>query len=132
MKYLLDTCCVSDFVKGNNNTLQKIKNCEPTDLALSSITVMELEYGLAYNPEKAKKIKKIIKDFVSCLTILPYFEEDALHSAKVRTNLRKAGTPIGSYDLLIAGTALSHDLILVTANEKEFKRVPHLKIVNWR
>ncbi len=131
MKYLLDTCCISDFVKGDENTLSQIKNSSPSDLAISSITVMEIQYGLLYNPQRAKKISKIIHDLTSCLVILAYEEGDAQQTAIIRAKLRKEGTPIGSYDLLIAGSALRHELVLVTSNEKEFKRVPNLKISNW-
>jgi len=132
MKFLLDTCCISDFVKGDENTLLHLKSSTPSELAISSITVMEIEYGLAHNPQRAKKIEKIISDLLSCLVVLPYTNDDASHTAKIRAILRKVGTPIGSYDILIAGTALTHNLVLVTANEKEFARVPHLKVKNWR
>ncbi len=132
MIYLLDTCCISDFVKGNKHTLEKIKTSSPSDLAVSSIVVMEIQYGLLHNPDRAKKIRKVIDDFISSVIVLPYTDEDAQHSAMVRAKLRKKGSPIGSYDVLIAGAALSRELILVTANVKEFERVPNLKVENWR
>jgi len=132
MKYLLDTCTVSDFVKGNENTLNRIKDSVPSELTVSSITVMEIRYGLLHNPNRAKKIKKVINDFLKCLVILPYTMEEAEYSAQIRAALAKKGTPIGSYDLLIAGAALAHKMVLVTANEKEFKRIPDLKVENWR
>ncbi len=132
MKYLLDTCCISDFVKNDLNTVKQLKNTSPSQVALSSITVMELEYGLLHDPLRTKKLKPIIQALISSTTILPYTEEDAHYSAIIRAALRKAGTPIGSYDILIAGSALRHHLTLVTANEKEFQRIPNLKIENWR
>ncbi len=132
MKYLLDTCCISDFVKNDLHTVTHLKNKPPSQIAISSITVMELEYGLLHDPQRAKKIKPIVQGIISSVVILPYTEEDANYSATIRATLRKAGTPIGCYDVLIAGVALRHQLILVTANEKEFERVPNLHIENWR
>ena len=132
MKYLLDTCCISDLVKGDSNTLHRLKNTSPSHVAISSVTAMELEYGLLHNPERAKKIRSLIQALISSMVVFPYTETDANHSAAIRALLRKSGTPIGNYDVLIAGTALSHELILVTSNEKEFRRISKLKIENWR
>jgi tRNA(fMet)-specific endonuclease VapC len=62
---------------------------------------------------------------------LDFSIEAALAAAKIRATLEKAGTPIGSYDLLIAGQALARGLTLVTANSREFSRVDGLKIIDW-
>lgn len=132
MIYLLDTCCISDFVKCDPGTTQRLKSTAPSDIAIASITVMELEYGLLHNPDRAKKIRSAIQALIASVTILPYTEKEAIYSAKARAALRKAGNPIGDYDILISGVALSHQLILVTANEKEFQRISELQIENWR
>ena len=132
MKYLLDTCVVSDFVKGEVNTLQHVKKTSPSDIAISAITVMEIEYGLALNPLLIKKIKPIINSFLEIVTILNYSQADANQSALVRALLKQQGTPIGSYDVLLAGVALTHNVIFVTSNTKEFERVNGLKLENWR
>lgn len=132
MKYLLDTCCVSDFVKGDSNTLDRIKSCSPSELALSSITVLEIEYGLLINEDRAKRIRKLLEDFISCVSVLPFTEEDAVQAAEVRALLKSQGSPIGGYDILIGSTALTNRLILVTSNVREFNRIPNLMIENWR
>jgi tRNA(fMet)-specific endonuclease VapC len=132
MKYLLDTCCVSDFVKGDIKTHAKIKLSMPSDLALSSVTLLEIEYGLLLNTQRAKKIRKPLKDFTTYIPILSFDEETAIYAAKIRSHLKKHGTPIDSYDVLIAATAQQHQLTLVTSNEKEFKRVPEIALENWR
>lgn len=132
MIYLLDTCCISDFIKNDPGTTQRLKNTSPSEIAIASITVMELEYGLLHNPDRAKKIRAAVQALIASVTVLPYTEKEALYSAKARAILRKTGKPIGDYDILISGVALSHQLILVTANEKEFRRVPELQIENWR
>lgn len=132
MKYLLDTCCVSDFVKGDTNTLYRIKSCVPSDLALSSVTVLEIEYGLLINEQRAKKIRKLLEDFMSCIPTLAFTEKTAVQAAEIRALLRARGMPIGGCDVLISSTALENNLILVTSNEKEFNRIPKLVIENWR
>lgn len=132
MKYLLDTCVISDFVKGEANTLRNIKTVLPSDIAVSTITVMEIEFGLALNPKQTIKIKPVILDFLSQITILNYTQEDAVQTALVRTLLKKQGSPIGAYDVMLAGTAINNKLIFVSANEKEFVKVLGLKLENWR
>lgn len=132
MMYILDTCVISDFVKGDKNTTKKLMSLNPNHLSISTITLMEINYGLEINPEKAKKIRPMIQSFVDSINVLPYTEDDAQHTAKIRSSLRKKGLPIGSYDVLIAGTTLNHDLTLITANEREFSRISQLKWENWR
>jgi tRNA(fMet)-specific endonuclease VapC len=65
------------------------------------------------------------------LNVLSFSDKEAKSSAIIRSQLERKGTPIGPYDVLIAGTALSNQAVLVTNNTKEFKRVPKLKIENW-
>ena len=132
MRYLLDTCVVSDFVKGEANTSQKLKSVSPEDIAVSAITSMELKYVLANNPQRAVKIQPLIDSFLSSVTILTFGEEEAKQTAQIRNFLKQAGTPIGAYDVLIGATAITHNLILVTANVREFERIPNLQIQNWR
>ncbi len=132
MKYLLDTCVVSDFIKADSNTTKQIKNTSPIEIAVSSITVMEIHYGLALNPKYAKTLKPIILDFLNAITILNFEEKDAIEAATIYASLKRQGNIIGSYDILLAGVALNHDLILVSANTDEFKRVKGLNLQNWR
>lgn len=132
MKYLLDTCVISDFVKGEPNTLHRLKNTQPAELAISSISIMEINYGLMLNHQRAKKIHHIIDEFLSCINTISFSIADAVCAANIRAYLHTKGTPIGAYDILLAGTALSNDFIFVTANVKEFDRVPKLHLENWR
>ncbi len=132
MGYLLDTCVVSDFVKGEENTLKKLKSIPPNQIFISSLTVMEMKYGLAINPERAVKIQPLIETFLKAITILPFGSTEADQAAQIRSILKIAGSPIGAYDVLIAATALTHNHIVVTSNVREFQRVPSLQIENWR
>lgn len=130
--YLLDSCAVSDFMRGNVNTSSRIKSLSPSIIFISSITQMEISYGLLKKFEKSHIFFKILKEFLSEISILPFDNIAAKESAIIRTNLEKKGTPIGAYDIFIAGIAKSQNLILVTSNEREFKRVSDLAVENWR
>ncbi|PNW39149.1 UNVERIFIED_CONTAM: twitching motility protein PilT [Euhalothece sp. KZN 001] len=132
MRYLLDTCVISDFIKGETGTQTRLKQTPPREIAISSITMMELHYGLALNPKRAEKVQPIITSFLSSVMILPFGISEAEQTAKIRAKLKSQGQPIGAYDLLIAATALQNNLIMVTSNQREFERVGNLQLENWR
>ncbi len=132
MRYLLDTCVISDFIKGEPGTQTRLKQTSSKDIAVSTITVMELYYGLSLNPQRAQKIESTIDSLLSAVTILPFTASEAKQSAQIRAVLKSKGQPIGPYDVLLAATALQQKLIMVTANSHEFNRVSGLQIENWR
>ena len=132
MQYLLDSCAVSDFFKHEANTVKKIKSCSPHDICVSTITIAEIEYGLANNPAFAHKHGDFINHFLSQINVLYVCEKIARLSGIIRARLRKAGTPIGMYDILIGATALHNGLCLITSNVDEFRRIDDLRMENWR
>lgn len=132
MKYLLDTCTVSDFVKGQPGVMARIKATAPNQLVVSSITRMEIDYGLALNSERAGKLAPMIDAFFSVVGCLAFDTAAAHAAAAIRAALKKNGQPIGAYDVLIAGTGVAHGLIVVTSNVGEFNRVGGLQVENWR
>lgn len=132
MKYLLDTCTVSDFVKGQPKVLARVKATSPNLFAVSALTRMEVDYGLALNAERAKKLAPMLDAFFSTIATLPFDEADAQAAAAIRAALRAKGQPIGAYDVLIAGTGLARGLVVVTSNVGEFKRVGGLHVEDWR
>ncbi|MCK7481415.1 MAG: type II toxin-antitoxin system VapC family toxin [Candidatus Moduliflexus flocculans] len=132
MKYLLDTCTVSDFVKGQPNVLARIKAISPALIAVSALTRMEVEYGLALNADRARKLAPVLQAFFSTISTLPFEVADALAAAAIRAALKTKGQPIGAYDVLIAGTALARGLVVVTSNVGEFQRIGGLQVEDWR
>ena len=131
MRYLLDTCTVSDFVKGEPGVLVRVKGTPPDQIAISVVTRMEIEYGLL-NPKRARKLAPILDQFLSAISVLPFDDADAKAAAAIRAALHQAGRPIGPYDCQIAGCGLARGLVVVTSNEGEFRRVSGLRIENWR
>ena len=132
MKYLLDTCTVSDFVKGQPNVLARIKAISPALIAVSTLTRMEVEYGLALNADRSRKLAPVLQAFFSTISTLPFEVADALAAAAIRAALKTKGQPIGAYDVLIAGTALARGLVVVTSNVGEFQRIGGLQVEDWR
>lgn len=132
MKYLLDTCTVSDFVKGQANVLARVKATPPNLIAVSALTRMEVDYGLALNAERARKLAPMLDAFFSTIVTLTFDEVDAKAAAAIRAALKTHGQPIGAYDVLIAGTALARGLTVVTSNKGEFRRVSGLQVEDWR
>lgn len=132
MTYLLDTCAVSDFVRGVPGVLTRIKACSPALLAVSVVTRLEVAYGLAINPERARRLAPLLDAFFSSITTLPFEEPDAMAAAAIRATLKQEGQPIGAYDVLIAGTAVARGLIVVTSNVGEFRRIAGLQVEDWR
>ena len=131
LMYLLDTnICIYIIKKKPVDVLKTLKTKSKKDIYVSSITIAELEYGVAKSqfPEK-NKIALI--EFLSIFNILFFDDTDAVEFGMIKTDLEKKGKIIGPMDLLIAGQAKSKKLILVTNNIKEFERVEGLKIENW-
>lgn len=132
MKYLLDTCVLSDFANGEPGTLRRLKASPPASLAISVVTAMEIEYGLALDTARARSVAPIMRALIGAVSILPYDIPEGQATAALRASLRRKGRPIGAYDALIAGTALTGGLVLVTANSREFSTVDSLLTENWR
>jgi tRNA(fMet)-specific endonuclease VapC len=132
VKYLLDTCTVSDFVKGQPQVLARIKATPPDLIAVSALTRMEVAYGLALNAERGARLAPVMQAFFGAIALLPFDEADALAAAAIRAALKSKGRPIGAYDVLIAGTALARGLVVVTSNAGEFERIGGLLLENWR
>ncbi|MDJ0532105.1 MAG: type II toxin-antitoxin system VapC family toxin [Xenococcaceae cyanobacterium MO_207.B15] len=132
MIYLLDTCTLSDYLKGESNTIKKFHQTKPHDICLSSITIFEIDYGLQLKPSLIKKINPQLQAIYQKVKIIDFSPTEAKAAANIRSNLKQAGTPIGYYDLLIAATAQVNNLTLVTSNTQEFSRVQNLQLENWR
>jgi tRNA(fMet)-specific endonuclease VapC len=131
MQYMLDTnICIYIIKKHPIHVLNNLKKRNISDICLSSITLAELEYGVQKS-ERKNQNSIALAEFLAPLEIMPFDESAAIEFGKIRALLEKNGTLIGEYDLMIAAHALALDLILVTNNANEFKRVPALKIDNW-
>lgn len=131
MKYLIDTnICIYIMNKRPAGVIKKFKQFELGEVGISTITVSELQYGVAKSTHR-KENQQRLEQFTAPLEILTYDEMAAGAYGYIRFQLEKDGHPIGPLDLLIAAHALSQNLILVTNNDKEFRRITGLKVENW-
>ena len=129
MEYMLDTDTISFALKGEGRISEKIVSFKPSQLCISSITLAELRFGA--EKRDSKKLKKLIDDLVAEITVLSFDFEAAMEFGSLSAKLQKKGTPIGSFDTLLASHAKSENLIFVTNNERHFSRVRGLKTENW-
>ncbi|MDF3822414.1 type II toxin-antitoxin system VapC family toxin [Leptospira sp. 96542] len=130
-QYLLDTnTCIYIINKKPEKVYQKFKKVSLDNIFISTITEFELRYGVQKS-QKADQNQKTLNEFLGYLNIIPFDSVAASIAGSVRTRLEKKGEIIGSYDLLIASQAIANDIIIVTNNEKKFKRIKELKIENW-
>ena len=127
LSFLADTDWVIDHLNGITRITQRLKELEPRGLSLSVISVAELWEG-AYFSQDAKRSEKMLEEFLSGLAVLGLDEEVCKRFGQIRGSLRKLGKTIGDFDLLIAATALRHDLTLLTNNRKHFKDIAGLQI----
>ncbi len=131
MNFLIDTnICIYIMNKRPPEVIQKFKNIVIGQVGISSITVSELQYGVSKSKLREQNSKRL-EEFLTPFQILPYDEDASKYYGEIRSQLESKGLIIGPLDLLIAAHALSQDLVLITNNEKEFKRIPLLKIENW-
>lgn len=128
MRFLLDTNVVIALLNQHPRVTETILGTDPRDICLSVVVAHELFYG-AY---RAARTERAIEQFESLrFEIVDLTREDARRAGAVRAALAAAGTPIGPYDVLIAGQALQRGLVVVTRNTREFSRVPGLDVENW-
>jgi len=131
MKFMLDTnICVDLIRRRSPRILLRLQQCSLGDACMSSITLAELEFGV-HKSRMPDRNKLALAEFAAPLEILPFDDLAAASYGELRARLERQGQPIGSMDMLIAAHALSRGLTLVTNNEREFRRVPGLRITNW-
>jgi len=133
IQYLLDTCTVSCFFKEDKNVIKNLKRYEPAELCISVITILEIEYGFGLNNScRLVSLYQKWQEFQGLLTELPFNISTAIIASDIKKQLKHRGQMIGAYDILIAATAIEHDLACVTSNVGEFSRIDNLTIENWR
>ena len=130
MKVLLDTDTCIYALKRNASVLDRLLSRSRADIAVSGITEAELRTGAARSSSPVKT-SHLLENFLRPLAVVEFTSADATTYAQIRAKLERAGTPIGPLDTLIAAQAVSRKLVLVTNNEREFGRVPDLRLENW-
>ncbi|ALA26533.1 twitching motility protein PilT (plasmid) [Piscirickettsia salmonis] len=133
MLYMLDTnICIYLIKQKPRSYYERLMEVEKSRhiLAISSIVLSELQFGVARSQHQRKN-QEAINTLVNKLEVLPYEEKAAKYYGDLRADLQKKGTVIGGNDMIIAAHALSEKAVLVTHNTKEFQRVEHLEFEDW-
>jgi len=131
MKYMLDTnICIYVIKHKPEQVIHRFLAHDPGDICISSITHAEMMHGVEKSAAKERN-RLAYMAFMSAITVVDFSAGAAAEYGRVRAELELQGTPIGPMDMLIAGHALSENLILVTNNTREFQRVKGLKLENW-
>ena len=128
--YLLDTDTIIYSLKGDINIQSNLRQHINELLQISIITLMELYYGVYKSRHIDANLAKI-KTLEQSLEILPTGQETAEIFGRLKAKLELEGNRLDDFDLIIASTALTHNLVLVTNNEKHFQRIEGLKLENW-
>lgn len=127
--FLLDTNAVIAVVNNPRGAIaKKLRRHAPQNMFVSSVVMHELFFG-AFNSARTEANVELIDSLA--FNVLSFDLDDARMAGQVRAALKAAGTPIGPYDVLIAGQALNRGLTLVTHNVQEFARVAQLRVVDW-
>ncbi|MEO5713692.1 MAG: PIN domain-containing protein [Luteolibacter sp.] len=130
MIYLLDTNLCIAAMRGNTRVVQALHARSPEDCAVSMVSVFEL-YAVVFRCNDPGREGLKVTTFLEPFHLLPLDWDAAIKTAEIRHPLEKAGMKIGPYDLQLSGHALSLELILVTHNTRDFKRVNGLRVEDW-
>lgn len=131
MRYLLDTDSCVYAIKREPRIVERLRAHSPEDFGISAVTVAELWFGAAKST-RPKQTRESVDAFLIPFDVLPFGSAAAEAHAEARLHLERKGRPIGERDLLIAATAISLKLTVVTHNVREFSRVPNLPLEGWR
>lgn len=130
MRYLLDANAIIALLNETTSPIaRRVRRHAPRDFGMSAVVIHELYYGAFKSQRVEQNVARV--DALQ-FSVLEFDEEDARHAGQIRAHLASKGTPIGPYDVLIAGQARARELTLVTHNTSEFQRVPGLKVEDWR
>jgi tRNA(fMet)-specific endonuclease VapC len=129
-RFLLDTNILSDLVRlPQGRVAERIAHVGERRVCTSIVVAAELRFGAVKSG--SKQLTRQLEAILTALEILPLEEPADRAYATLRRHLEKRGMPISPNDMLIAAHALAEDCTVVTANEREFSRVPGLRVVNW-
>jgi tRNA(fMet)-specific endonuclease VapC len=128
VKYLLDSNVVIQLFKGHQRVMARVDRSEEADFGLPAIVIHELYFGAFRSRQVSANVARVDR---LKFEVVDFDREDARVAGEIRAALAAAGTPIGPYDVLIAGQALARELTLITHNTGEFSRVKGLRIEDW-
>lgn len=131
MKYLLDSNIIAAAIKGRLPVVVKLSALKPGDVAISVVSRLEAEMGLRGNPRAQGKYGKLLREFIATVPVLDFGSAEAQQAVALGGYLQQGGEKLEGYNLLVAATALAHQLTLATDDAAPFVHVPGLYVENW-
>ncbi len=131
MTYLVDTDWVAEYLVNRAPAVTLLERLAPEGLAISVMTYAEIYEGVLYGRDP-RRAEAAFRAFLQAVRVLPLTRPVLRRFAGIRGDLRRRGQIIGDPDILIAATALQHDLVLVTRNRRDFERIPDLRLDEGR
>ncbi len=128
-RYLIDTNIAIFYMKGKFGLGRKFEEQPDDTLFISEVTLAELKFGVAYSQQQQKN-GAALDDFLANVEVIPISNSLDLYALE-KARLRKAGTPIGDFDLLIGVTSIVNDLVMVTNNTNHFKPINGIVLEDW-
>ena len=125
---LLYSNIVIHYLKGVDSVVVRLQSSLPRELAIPSVVSYEIEYGTLHSGSRRRAV---VSGLLDGLAQVPFDHDAARDVARIRKELETRGLAIGPLDLLIAATAVSRGVVLVTSNTKEFSRVKGLRLEDW-
>jgi tRNA(fMet)-specific endonuclease VapC len=130
MRYLLDANAIIALLHDTTSPIaRRVRRHAPRDFGVSAVVIHELYYGAFKSQRVEQNVARV--DGLQ-FSVVEFDDEDARQAGQIRAHLASKGTPIGPYDVLIAGQARARELTLVTHNTSEFQRVPGLTVEDWK
>jgi tRNA(fMet)-specific endonuclease VapC len=130
LQYMLDTNICIYVIKSHPPTIRERFNSLAEQLCISTITLAELLYGAEKSTLRAENLR-VIEQFTSRLEVLAFPAKAAAHFGQIRAEVERLGTPVGPLDMLIGAHARAEGLVVATNNEREFRRLPGVRVENW-
>ncbi len=128
-KYLIDTNICIYYIKGKFDLNKKFEKVDLENCFISEISLAELKFGVA-NSDKKEKNQKVLDNFLTGIKVIPIFHSLDLYASE-KARLRKVGTPVDDFDILIGVTSVTHNLTMVTNNTDHFKRLKGIVLEDW-
>ena len=129
--YLLDTnACIRILNDSSPSLIARLQQHQPGEIHLCAVVKAELIFG-AYHSSRVAENLRVLDRFFEPFVSVPFDDRCVMGYGRIRSDLAREGMMIGPYDLMIAATAISHELTLVTHNTNEFARIAGLQIEDW-
>lgn len=131
MRFLLDSDMLAGAIKGSLPVVLKLSQLKPTEVAVSVISRMEAETALRLQPRAQARYGKLLKEFLASVPVLDFGAAEAQQAVALSAYLQPVGEKLAALDLMLAATAVAHQLTLVTDRGAVFAAVPNLDVERW-